>query len=70
MPHSGGAFRGEATVDDNFNYEALKSAVEFEALAARAADPHIKAAYLKLARRYRAQSAGEMRIERPALTGR
>lgn len=47
--------RDGATVDGN--YEALKSAVEFEALAARTRDPHVKAAYLKLAQRYRMLSA-------------
>jgi hypothetical protein len=57
-------------VEDNFDYEVLKSAVEFEVLAARTSDPHIKAAYLKLARRYREQSVGEMATERPASANR
>lgn len=51
------------------NYEALKSAVEFEALAARTADPHVKATYLKLAQRYRTLSADNRSAPaRPAQT--
>jgi len=50
-----GRARAGAPVDDN--YEALKSAVEFEVLAAKTNDPHVKATYLKLAQRYRTISA-------------
>jgi hypothetical protein len=58
MPHSGGASAVGALVD--IRYEVLKSAVEFEALAAASPDPHIKAAYANLARRYRELGTGEL----------
>ena len=64
MPHSGGASHavGGPTVD-NGAYEALRSAVEFEVLAAQTRDPHIKTAYSNLARRYRELGANGMRGE-------
>jgi hypothetical protein len=50
-----GRVRAGAPVDGN--YEALKSAFEFEVLAAKTNDPHVKATYVKLAERYRAMCA-------------
>ena len=64
MPRTRG-FHGVGTTVGG-NYEALKSAVEFEALAARTADPHVKATYLKLAMRYRALIAVDPRAREEA----
>lgn len=62
MPHSGWGVPGGGTVDSL--YEALRAAVEFETLAAQTTDPHIKAVYLNLARRYRELGAKEIDVGR------
>ena len=48
-------------------YDVLRSAAEFETLAARSADPHVKAVYLKLAQRYR-DRGGEKPVAGPKAT--